>query len=215
MLASIIFAATLSFLLGLAFCFLGYRVFLVLLPIWGFFAGFWLGAQAIALLLGSGFLATTTSFAVGFAVGLVFAVLSYLFFVVGVAIVAGAIGAALGTGLMAALGFDTGLLVTLVGLVSAIVVAVVTLWFNIQKYVIIVATALAGANLIVLSPLLLFGQVTLDELEAAGSSIGPILRDSWFWLIIWMALAVFGVVVQIRANREWEFTADRYVEGWE
>ena len=215
MLASIIFAATLSFLLGLAFCFLGYRIFLVLLPVWGFFAGFWLGAQAIALLLGGGFLATTTGFVVGFVVGLVFAVLSYLFFVVGVAIVAGAIGAALGTGLMAALGFDASLLVTLVGLISAILVVVVTLWFNIQKYVIIVATALTGANLIVLSPLLLFGQVTLDELEAAGGSIAPVLQESWFWLIVWLALAVFGVVLQIRANQEWEFTADRYVEGWE
>ena len=52
-LASVVFAATLSALLGLAFCFLGYRIFLVLLPVWGFFAGFWLGVQTIALILGT------------------------------------------------------------------------------------------------------------------------------------------------------------------
>jgi hypothetical protein len=144
--ASVIFAATLSALLGLAFCFLGYHIFLVLLPVWGFFAGFWLGAQTIALIVGTGFLATVTGWVVGVIAGLILAVLSYLFFIVGVAIVAAAIGAAIGTGLMAALGFDSGLLVTLVGLVSAVVLAVLTLRYSIQKYVIIAITALAGAR---------------------------------------------------------------------
>ncbi len=33
-------------------------------------------------------------------------------------------------------------------------------------------------------------------------------------MIVWLVLAVLGIVVQIRANREYEFTPDRYVEGW-
>ena len=37
----------------------------MLLPIWGFFAGFWLGAQTITWVLGEGFLATTTGWVVG------------------------------------------------------------------------------------------------------------------------------------------------------
>lgn len=51
---------------------------------------------------------------------------------------------------MAALGFDSGLLVTLVGLPIALVAVGLTLGFNAQKYVIIVITVLTGANLIVL-----------------------------------------------------------------
>ena len=118
-LASVIFAASLSALLGLAFCFLGYRVFLVMLPIWGFFAGFWLGAEAVALLLGTGFLATVTGWVAGAALGLVGAVLSYVFYLAGVAIVAAGVGAALGAGLMSAIGFETGLLTTLAWLAVA------------------------------------------------------------------------------------------------
>jgi hypothetical protein len=37
--------------LGLVFCFAGYRVFLVMLPIWGFFAGFWLALAGAGLIM--------------------------------------------------------------------------------------------------------------------------------------------------------------------
>lgn len=42
--------ATIALLFGLVVAFGGYRLFLVLLPIWGFFAGFFLGAQTISFL---------------------------------------------------------------------------------------------------------------------------------------------------------------------
>ncbi len=45
-----LFCATLiAVLFGLAVAFSGYRLFLFLLPIWGFFAGFAIGAQSIQL----------------------------------------------------------------------------------------------------------------------------------------------------------------------
>ena len=64
--------------IGLAFAFWGFRVFLVLLPIWGFFAGFLLGANGVQYIFGEAFLATATGWVVGFLLGLLFAVLSYL-----------------------------------------------------------------------------------------------------------------------------------------
>ncbi|MBV9323828.1 MAG: hypothetical protein JO352_08595, partial [Chloroflexi bacterium] len=39
----------------------GYRFFIFLLPIWGFFFGFGLGAQAVQALFGDAFLSTVTS----------------------------------------------------------------------------------------------------------------------------------------------------------
>ena len=214
MLLSTLTAALFAAALGAAFCFIGYRIFLVLLPIWGFFAGFWLGAEATTLILGTGFLATTTSWIVGFGVGLVGAVLSYLFFTLGVALVAAGIGAALGSGFMAAIGFDAGLLMAVVALACAIVAAVLTLAFNIQKYVIIVITAVSGANALLVGALLLLGQVPLGSLQTAGNSIEPILQDSWFWLVVWLALAIAGSVVQVRFNRDYTFSPERYVAGW-
>ena len=210
----VIFAALFAFLIGLAFLLYGYRLFLVMLPIWGFFAGFWLGAQTIAMLLGDGFLATTTGWVVGFSMGLLLAVLSYLFYYVGVAIVAGAFGAALGSGLMGAIGFDPGFLMASVAIVSALVAAGLTLLYNIQKYVIIVITALGGANAIVLSILLLLGRVDLSALQSAGSSIQPVLQDSFFWGLAWAVVAVVGVIWQIRSSRTYTFEKSEYVEGW-
>jgi hypothetical protein len=50
---AVFLAALFALLLGLALCFGGYRFFLVMLPIFGFFAGFWLGAEATTLIFGS------------------------------------------------------------------------------------------------------------------------------------------------------------------
>jgi hypothetical protein len=210
----VILMATLAAGLGIVLCLWGYRIFLVMLPIFGFFAGFWLGAEAVALIFGAGFLGTVTGWVVGFILGLVVAVLSYLFYIVGVALVALAAGAALGAGIMGAIGFDSGLLLLIVEIVSAVVVAGLTLVFNLQKYVIIAITALAGANAIVLSPLLLSGRVTLAGLSGAGSAIRPVLQDSWLWLIIWLIIAIGSIVYQVRRNRSYTFNRDVYVEGW-
>lgn len=211
---STLFVVLFAVVLGLAFCFAGYRVFLVMLPIWGFFAGLWLGATATSLIFGGGFLATTTGLVIGFVLGLIFALLSYLFYILGVALVAAGFGAAIGTGLMALLGFDGGFLVAIVALVAAIMMAILTLVLNLQKYVIIFMTATGGANAIVLAGLLLFNRVSLDAVRGAGNAIGPVLQDSWFWGIIWLVLAVVGILVQIRANRTYTFSREQYVEGW-
>jgi hypothetical protein len=206
--------ALFALIFGLAFCFAGYRVFLVMLPIWGFFAGFWLGAEATSLLLGTGFLATTTGWVIGFVVGLLGAVLSYLFYMLGVGLLAAAFGWAMGAGFMNALGFDPGLLTAMVGIIAALMMAGLVVLLNIQKYVIIAITAIGGANAIVLSGLLLFGRVSLEELRGAGNAIAPILQDSWFWLVIWLALGAAGLIVQIMTNRTYVFDREQYQEGW-
>ena len=206
--------ALFAVLLGAAILLAGYRFFLVMLPIWGFFGGLWLGAYAVTLILGTGFLATTTGLVVGFVVGIIGAVLSYLFYMVGVLIIAGAFGGALGSGIMSALGFDPGLIMAIVTIVSALIAAGLTLLFSLQKYVLIALTAMAGAVLVVLAGMLAFGQVTVADLQAGGNAMQPVFEGSWFWGIVWLVLAVAGVVVQIRANRTYVFTRDMYVEGW-
>jgi len=210
----VILAALVAILVGIAFCFFGYRVFLVMLPIWGFFGGFWLGAGVMSLLFGAGFLATVTGWIVGFVIGLAGAILSYLFYLIGVAFVAGSIGAALASGLLAAIGLDGGFLAATLVIISAIVIVLVVLAFNIQKYVIIALTAFGGANAMVAGGLLLFGRIALNELSAAGNALAPVLRDSWFWALVWLIVAVFGIVTQLQVHRRYEFTPARYQEGW-
>ena len=211
---SVFLAAAFAVLVGAAFCFLGYRLFLVMLPIWGFFAGFWMGAQGVVFLFGDGFLATTTGWVIGFILGLVCALFSYLFYYLGVTIVAAGFGSALGSGLMAWLGFDPGWLTAIVAIACAIIVAVLVLVLNLQKVVIIGITAIGGSNAIVLGSLLLLGHVALEDVSSAGSAIQPVLQESWLWIIFWAVLAIAGFVVQIRSNRTFAFSKQDYRVGW-
>lgn len=191
-----------ALVVGLAICFNGYRWFLILLPIWGFFWGFLLGAQALQAVFGIGFLATVTSWVAGFIVGAIFAVLSYLFYLVAVALIAGSLGYGLGVGIMGLLGFNFNLLVWLVGIGLAIVVAAVTIYFNIYKYVIIVTTAIGGAGAIVIT--LMFGYAGLTVARLAENPIRFALQGSPLWTILFLVLAVLGIVAQLATSRTFE-----------
>ena len=94
----IVFASLLQILIGLALCFAGFRVFVLILPLFGFFAGFLVTAQAIQELFGGGFLATTSSWVFGLVVGAVFAVASFLFYYAAIVILAGTVGSRLAVG---------------------------------------------------------------------------------------------------------------------
>jgi hypothetical protein len=198
----ILCSTLIALFLGLVVAFAGYRLFLTLLPFWGFFFGFALGAQSLQLLFGVGFLATVTSWVVGFVVGAIFAVLSYLFYAFAVAMVAGSLGYALGAGFMGLIGVDWNWLVWLVGIVLAIVVIGVTFWFNLQKYVIIVATAIGGAGVIVGT--LMFGYIGMTLAKFVENPIRFALDDSPLWTIFFLVLAGLGIAAQIYSTRAYE-----------
>jgi hypothetical protein len=200
-------AGLIGILFGLAMTFAGYRLFLILLPIWGFFFGLMFGAQTMQALFGVGFLATVTSWVVGFIVGAVFAVLSYLFYMVAVAIIAGSLGYAVAVGLLTAIGLNMGFLVWLIGIVVAVVLIIVTLRFNLQKWVIIIATSVMGAGAIIGSFVLMFN-------PAAGALEKPVqtaLKTSPLLAILFVIVAILGIVGQVRASRSYTIEAyDRW-----
>lgn len=191
-----------AMVVGLAVCFNGYKWFLILLPIWGFFWGFLLGAQTLQAVFGIGFLATVTSWVLGFVVGAVFAMASYLFYLAAVALMAGSLGYALGLGIMGLIGFDFGLITWLVGIVLAVIVAGVTVYFNIYKYVIIVTTAIGGAGTIVIT--LMFGYAGLTLAQFAENPIRLALQGSPLWTVFFLVLAVLGIASQLATSRGFE-----------
>ena len=197
-------ASLIAFMFGLVLCFGGYRFFLILLPIFGFFFGLVLGAQTIQALLGTEFFATVTSWVVGFVTGAVFAVLSYLFYLFAVAIIAGSLGYTVTVGLLLAIGLEMGALVWIVGIVAAIALAVVTIRFNLQKWVIIIATSIMGAGVIFGAFIILFAPhaMLLENPVKAALSQSPLL------LITAIVVAIIGIFMQVRANRN--FTLDSY-----
>ncbi len=200
---------TIGLLFGAALIFGGYRLFLVLLPIWGFFFGLGLGAQTVQLIFGDAFLATITGWVVGFIVGIIFAVLSYLFYFVAVALLAGSFGYGLAVGLLTWIGLTFGFLVWAIGIVAGIIVAVLVLMFNIQKYAIILITAFGGTSAVIL--VLLASVGGYSPVELVGSPVLTAVTDSFWWLLFFLVVGILGTVVQIRVNSAYEIEAyNRY-----
>ena len=192
-----------ALVVGLAVCFNGYRWFLILLPIWGFFFGFGLGAQTLQAIFGVGFVATVTSWILGLLVGMVFAVLSYLFYLIGVALFAGSFGYALGVGLLGAIGLEFELLVWLVGIVLGIIVAAVTVLLNIQKWVIIFITSFGGAGVIAGTIGLMFSGANSPAVLAQNPA-RAVIQSSALLILLFLGLGVLGFIGQWRINQDWE-----------
>ena len=191
-----IFCATLIVLaFGVAVAFRGYRFFLVLLPILGFVIGFTLGAQTLQAIFDVGFLTTVTSWVVGFLVGLLFGVLSYLFYFVGVALLSFGLGYAIGAGFMGLIGFDLGLVSWLVGMVAGVALALVVIFFNVQKWVIVAITSFFGSAAIIGSLMLVLGVIAIEDLGT--NAVGKAIEDSFLWLLFYMIIAVLGIASQI------------------
>ncbi len=191
-----IFCATLiALVFGVAVAFRGYRFFLVLLPILGFVIGFALGAQTLQAIFDVGFLTTVTSWVVGFLVGLLFGVLSYLFYFIGVALLSFGLGYAIGAGFMGLIGFDLGLISWLVGMVAGVALALVVIFFNVQKWVIVAITSFFGSAAIIGSLMLVLGRISIEDLGT--NAVGRAIEDSFLWLLFYLVIAVLGIASQI------------------
>jgi hypothetical protein len=194
-----ILIALVSLLIGLTLLLYGYRVFHMMLPIWGFISGFWLGASLTALVLGTGFLGTIAGWVVGFIIGSISAGLAHFFHELHLGVVAATLGYAIGSGLLTALGLGPGLLSFLAGVALAFVVAALFYILDLKKVVITAVTAVSGGDFVLLGILLFIGRVSLESLRT-GDAVEPVLRDSWFWLIAWLALAIIGFTYQSRVT---------------
>lgn len=193
----------LGVLLGAAFAFAGFRYFLILLPIWGLFVGFMVGAGATATLLGEGFLATTIALVVGVIVALVFAALSYLYWWGAVAIVAGTLGFWVAHWLMVVVGFSTdGVVTTIVAIVAGVAVAFVAFILNAPKYVAIILTAFAGAAWLSAGIALFLGVIKTDELP--NGALAAIYTEGWLWIAIWAVVAAAGIIAQLQMTARWQ-----------
>jgi Domain of unknown function (DUF4203) len=205
-------AAMITLFFGSVLAFGGYRFLAVLLPILGFVFGFVLGAQLVQALFGGGFLATATSWLIGFLLAVPFAVVSYLIYFMAVSLAAGALGFVIGAGLMQAIGFDFGFLVWLVGVLAGLALATAVLVFNVQKYVVIAATAVLGAGVIVGTFLFLFGDLTPAQLGQ--NPVRHVLQTSPLWLLAFLAVAVVGTLAQYQSTRGLELRAYNRLASW-
>jgi hypothetical protein len=182
----------LAILTGAVFCFRGYLAMRLVIPLWGAFAGFMLGAGIVS---GSdGFLGSALGWIVGIVLAVVFGLLAYLYYEVAVVIGMLAIGFALGTSLMVALGVTWSWVIVLFGVALAVVLAFVALVGDLPMALLTVLTAMAGASAIVAGLMLIFGVTDVGDFDSARTTTA--LADDWWWYAIYLALAIGGMIAQ-------------------
>lgn len=181
---------------GAVFCFRGYFAMRIIIPIWGAFAGFALGAGLVSG--GDGFLGNVLAWVVGIALAIVFGLIAYLYYAVAVLIGMGAIGFVIGTSVMALFGVTWSWLVILVGVVTAVVLAFVAIAGDMPMVLLAFLTALAGSAVTTFGIMLLVGAVDTEDFDSKVTT--ETATDDWWWTAIYIALAVVGLISQFMAN---------------
>ena len=185
--------------IGLGLVFRGFKLFMLLLPLLGFIGGFLLGAGLVEAIAGDGFLATLLGWGAGFVLGIIMAVLSYLYYWLAVGVLGGFIGYQVTLGLLAWIGFsETGFIPMLIAFVVALGVGVAFLLLNMPTVVAIVGTAIAGAGLAVAGLALALGLAPQDGLVDGIFGIYASEDLGWVGIVLLAGLALGGMVLQAR-----------------
>lgn len=186
----------LAVLIGAVFCLRGYVAMRLIIPMWGSLAGFVLGAGIVAGVGDDGFLRTAAAWIVGLAVALLFGALAYLYFEVSVALALGAVGFALGSGLMTALGVRWSWVVALVGIVVGLLLAAIAIVGDLPAMLLVLLTAFGGATAVIFGLMLVFGVLDVRDVEAP--TVTETINDSWYWYVIYLIAGVTGTLTQLR-----------------
>lgn len=190
-----------SILIGALFVFAGYQFFRVLIPIWGFIAGFVWGAQLVALAFGTGFLATVVGWGFGLFLALVMAVLAYLFYQIAVGVLVAFIAYTATLGIFTAIGMNpSGFLPIMLGLTAGVLLGGAAVYYNAPKGLLILLSAFGGATAVIGGFLAMFGQIPVMALGT--NIVGAIITQSFFWTIAWIVLGVAGIVSQMAMSKD-------------
>jgi hypothetical protein len=184
----------LAILAGTLLCFFGAFVLRLVFPIWGAFAGFAFGAGLVAGFAEERFLGSVLGWALGIVFALIFAIFAYLYYAVAVVLVMASIGFLLGSGLVVALGIEWTWVAAAVGLVVGALLGVAAVVADVPMLVLILLSAAAGAGAVVAGFMLLTG--ALESATFTDGSITRAIQDDWWWYAAFLALAVAGAFFQ-------------------
>lgn len=208
MLAERLVIGPLALLIGILFCFAGYRLFRVIMAIWGFLLGFFIGMQIVASFLDSSTFTTTLAWSAGILLGLVLAILAYALYTAAMTLLGASIGYVLGTVLVTGLGIgNQAMLVVGVGLILAILFAILILALDLARLLIVANTAMGGAAAIVIGILLLTMLIPTDFLHF--DQLADFIKNKPAWLLLWLLLAIVGGIFQLQNTRRYQL--EKYV----
>ena len=186
----------LAMIAGGAMLFAGQFVLRLVIPIWGFFAGFAFGAGLVAELADERFLGTALGWVLGLVFAVVFAVLAYLYYYVAVTLAMAAFGFAIGSGLVVALGVDWNWVAVLVGTVVGAILGLLSIFVDMPAIVLVVFSSFAGAVGVVGGLMLLVG--SLNSADFTRGDFTDTVENGWAWSLFLLVLAFVGIFAQAR-----------------
>jgi hypothetical protein len=189
----------LAIIVGVAIALAGLRYFYLLLPIWGFVAGFVLGAAVVTAVFGDGFLSTTLGIMVGLGLGVVFALMSYFYWYFSVLLAAAVAGGVLGASLFGAIGVDRDWILFIIGVAFGVVTMFIALMLNLPVYMVVVNTALAGSAIAIGGVLMVLNKFDREDLGTG--ALWERIDDHWFLWLIWIAGAIVGMMAQLASRQ--------------
>jgi hypothetical protein len=86
--------------------------------------------------------------------------------------------------------------------------------YKLVRYVLIVITAFLGADLIILSVLLFFNRISVEQITSPLGTISPVLTESPLYIVLLLALFGAGVYVQYLASRDFDFENIKIFDRW-
>ena len=184
----------LAIIAGGAMLVAGQFVLRLVIPIWGFFAGFAFGAGLVSAFADEHFLGTVLGWVLGLVFALIFALLAYLYYYFAIVLAMGAAGFAIGSGIIVAFGIDWNWVAVLVGLALGLAFGLVAVFANVPMIMLVIVGSIAGAVGVTGGFMLLFG--ALDSSDFSRGDFTDTVSNSFGWSLLFLVLAVGGIAIQ-------------------
>lgn len=185
---------------GAALCGRGYLALRLLIPLWGAYTGFLLGAAVVAAITDEPVLRAAVGWPVAIVVAVLFAAMAYLYYELSVIISMAAIGFSLGTALMVVIGVRWSWLIVLVAVGVGALLALLAIATDLPSVLLVALSATAGAATVVFGVMLLVGHIETTDLTSG--SLTDRLHDDGWWYVLYVVIALMGATVQLASRRE-------------
>lgn len=186
----------LAIIAGSVFLLRGFLAMRIVIPIWGAFTGFALGAGAVAAVNSETFLAGATAWTVGAIMAVLFAAIAYFYYAFAVVLAAGSVGFSLGAGLMNLLNIEWTWVIVVVGTLTGLLLAILAVVADLPMILLVFITSLGGAAAVTTGLMLMVGAIESSDFTRA--DVVARIDDSWFWYLGYVVLIFVGIGAQSR-----------------
>ncbi len=196
-----IITATLLIAVGVVSSLLGVKLFRLLLPFLGLITGVIVGFTGFQGIFGTGAVSTAMAVVIALVVGLLLAVLSYVFFDLAAIFLTIVVGAMAASYLGVALGLrEDGFIVFMLAIAGGILGGVLAVRYAVSVGLVIAVTSLLGVAYILTGLMLVVGSVSLNDIQESGvvRTLLEVVDQSFLWFLVWAGGSIITMQLQYR-----------------